>query len=69
MLELKRNKYEGKNKDELINKALNELNASIDEVYMSTKEEVSGSLFKSKKYILNVIVKQEVIQVVITILN
>lgn len=64
MLELKSNKYEGKNKEELINKALNELNASNDEVYISTKEEVSGSLFKSKKYILKVVLKQEVIEYV-----
>lgn len=62
MLELKSNKYEGKNKEELTNKALNELNASIDEVYLSTKEEVSGGLFKSKKYILKVVLKQEVIE-------
>lgn len=62
MLELKSNKYEGKNKEELTNKALNELNASIDEVYVNTKEEVSGSLFKSKKYILKVVLKQEVIE-------
>lgn len=64
MLELKSNKYEGKNKEELINKSLNELNASNDEVYISTKEEVSGSLFKSKKYILKVVLKQEVIEYV-----
>ena len=50
MLELKNHKYEGKNKEELINNALKELNASTNEVYYSVKEEVSGGLYKSKKY-------------------
>ena len=50
MLELKNKVFEGKNKEELLNKALNELNASQDEVYYSIEEIVSGGLFKSKKY-------------------
>ena len=62
MLELKNKIYEGKNKDELINKALNELNASTDEVYMNINEEVLGGLFKSKRYSLSVILKQDVIE-------
>ena len=46
---LKSHKYEGKNSEELLNKALNELNASTDEVYTSIKEEAKTGLFKSKK--------------------
>lgn len=61
MLELKNKIYEGKNSEELLNKALNELNASTDEVYYDIKEEVSGGLFKSKKYSLNIILKEDLV--------
>ena len=64
MLELKNHKYEGKNKEELINNALKELNASTNEVYYSVKEEVSGGLFKSKKYQLTISLKDEVAEYV-----
>ena len=62
MLELKSKVYEGKNSEELLNKALGELNASTTEVYYSIKEEVSGSIFKSKKYVLNIILKDDIIE-------
>lgn len=62
MLELKNKIYEGKNKDELLNKALSELNASTNEVYYSVKEEVTGSIFKSKKYNLNIILKDDIVE-------
>ena len=61
MLELKNKIYEGKNSEELLNKALNELNASTDEVYYDIKETVSGGLFKSKKYSLNIILKEDLV--------
>lgn len=64
MLKLKNKVYEGKNSEELLNKALNELNASTDEVYYNIKEEVSGGLFKSKKYIVSVILRDEVVEYV-----
>lgn len=62
MLELKSNRYEGKDKDEVLNKALKELNASTSEVYYSVKEETTGSLFKSKKYIVNIILKEKIVE-------
>ncbi len=62
MLKLKNHRYEGKNSEELINNALKELNASKDEVYYSLKEEVSGGLFKSKKYSLVISLKDDVIE-------
>ena len=62
MLELKNKVFEGKNKEELLNKALNELNASQDEVYDNVEETVSGGLFKSKKYTLNIILKEDVVE-------
>ena len=62
MLELKNKFFEGKNKEELLNKALNELNASQDEVYYSIEEIVSGGLFKSKKYTLNIILKEDIVE-------
>lgn len=62
MLELKNKIYEGKNSEELLNKALSELNASTNEVYYDIKEEVTGSIFKSKKYVLNIILKDDVME-------
>lgn len=62
MLELKNKVFEGKNKEELLNKALNELNASQDEVYYNVEETVSGGLFKSKKYTLNIILKEDIVE-------
>ena len=62
MLKLKNHKYEGKNIEETLNKALNELNASPDEVYYNTKEIEAGGLFKSKKYEVNVILKEDLLE-------
>ena len=62
MLELKNKVYEGKNSEELLNKALSELNASTNEVYYNISEEVTGSIFKSKKYILNIILKDDIVE-------
>ena len=61
MLELKSHNYSGKNEDELLSTSLNELNANTDEVYYDIKEEVTSSLFKSKKYHLTVVLKNDVI--------
>ena len=62
MLELKSKVYESKNSEEILNKALSELNASTNEVYYSVKEEVTGSIFKSKKYTLNIILKDDIVE-------
>ena len=62
MLELKNKVYEGKNSEELLNKALSELNASTNEVYYNMSEEVTGSIFKSKKYTLNIILKDDIVE-------
>ncbi len=62
MLELKNHKFEGKNSEEVLNKALNELNASKEEVYYNVKEEQSGGLFKSKKYVINIVLKEDVVE-------
>lgn len=62
MLKLKSHKYEGKNSEEVLNKALNELNASTNEVYYNVVEESAGGLFKSKKYSVTVILKEDIIE-------
>lgn len=62
MLELKNHKYEGKNSEDVLNKALAELNASTNEVYYNITEEQSGGLFKSKKFCVNVVLKEDVIE-------
>lgn len=62
MLELKSHNYEGKNQEEVINSALKDLNASTNEVYTNVKEEITGSIFKSKKYKVEVILKEDLIE-------
>lgn len=53
--------YEGKTTEELLLKALNELDVKDDELIYSSKEEVSG-LLKKKKIKLKVILKTDVIE-------
>lgn len=53
--------YEGKNLEELKEKALTELNANEDELYIRESEEVGG-LFKSKKYKLTIATKDDVVK-------
>ena len=53
--------YEGKNKEEIKEKALSELNASENELYIRESEEVSG-IFKSKKYRLEILTKEDVVK-------
>lgn len=62
MLKLKNHKYEGKNSEEVLSKALNELNASTEEVYYNIIEETAGGLFKSKKYEVSVVLKEDVVE-------
>lgn len=62
MLELKSKTYEGKNKEEVLNKALACLNASETEVYYDVSEEVAGGLFKSKKYMVTIVLKEDVVE-------
>lgn len=64
MLELKNNIFEGKTLDEVLNDGLKKLNASKDEVYYSVNEETTGTLFKSKKYKVNIILKEDLIEYV-----
>lgn len=53
-------KYEGKEKEEINEKVINELNCDLDELYI-TYEFIEGKLFKSSKYIASVIKKQDII--------
>ena len=62
MQKLKKHSFEGKNENEILNKALSELNASKEEVYYDISEIVSNSLFKSKKYVLKVILKEDLVE-------
>lgn len=62
MLELKTKKFEGKNSDELLKKVLEELNASEEEVYYNLEELSPGGLFKSKKYKISVILKEDIVE-------
>lgn len=62
MLKLKNHKFEGKNEEEILNKALTDLNASLGEVYYSSKEVSSGGLFKSKKYEVIIVLKEDIVE-------
>ncbi len=62
MLKLKSHKFEGKNSEDVLNKALSELNASTNEVYYNISEEISGGIFKTKKYEVTVILKEDIIE-------
>lgn len=53
-------KYEGKNYEEILEKALKELEVTENDIYLETQEE-EGKLFKSKKYMIDIIKKQDVI--------
>ncbi len=53
--------YEGKNLNELKEKAFSELNASENELYTRETEEVKG-LLKTKKYKLEILTKDDVVK-------
>ena len=61
MQKLESHSYEGKTEEEAINRGLKELNASKDEVYYNIEEIKTGTLFKSKKYVAEIILKESVI--------
>lgn len=54
-------KYEGKNKEELLNQCYEELQLGEEEIFIS-EEVIEGGLFKGKKYTLETISKPEIIQ-------
>ena len=59
---LKENSYEGKTKEEAIEKAISDLNVSEEELYIKEKEIVEGKLFKSKKVSIDVYTRSQVIE-------
>lgn len=54
-------KYEGKSKEDILNQCYEELQLSEEEIFIS-EEVIEGGLFKGKKYILEAISKQEIVQ-------
>ncbi len=61
MQKLKKHSYEGRSENEVISNALNDLNASTEELYYDVKEVITGSIFKSKKYVASVILKNDIV--------
>lgn len=61
-------KYEGKNKEEITKKYLEDLNIDVTEIFVKETEEESG-LFKSKKYIIEIFKKEDIINYVKDFLN
>ena len=54
-------KYEGKNKEEIEEIIKNELHKDFDNLFINIEEE-EGKLFKSKKYIYDVVVKDDIVK-------
>lgn len=61
-------KYEGKNNEELLIDALIELKVTRDDVYFKQTTE-EGKLFKAKKYIIEIIKKEDVINYIKKYIN
>lgn len=61
-------KYEGKNNEELLIDALTELKVTRDDVYFKQTTE-EGKLFKAKKYIIEIIKKEDVINYIKKYIN
>lgn len=61
MQEIVMHKFEGKNKEEVLNQALRTLNASTEEIYYNETEELTGGLFKSKKCVVMAVLKEDVV--------
>ena len=61
MQRLNVNSFEGKDKEEVLKNALEKLNASKDEVFINEKEEVTGSILKKKKYKIDIVLKEDII--------
>lgn len=61
-------KYEGKNNEELLIDALTELKVTRDDVYFKQTTE-EGKLFKTKKYIIEIIKKEDVINYIKKYIN
>lgn len=57
---MKNYKFEGKTEEEVILTALKELDVKEDEMFYNVEEEKSG-LLKKKKYVMNVILKSDVL--------
>ncbi len=52
--------YEGKNKDEILKKILQDLNCQQEDLYLKS-EFIEGKLFKGSKYIVSVVRKNDII--------
>ncbi|MBE6144610.1 MAG: KH domain-containing protein [Firmicutes bacterium] len=52
-------RLEGKNKEEILNKYLEENNLNLEEIYIK-EEETEAKLFKSKKVLLEIVKKEDV---------
>lgn len=61
-MKLKKYEFEGKRETEVIEKALKELNVSSTEMYYKILDEEQGGLFKSKKIIVEVFLKEDIIE-------
>lgn len=53
--------YEGKNKEEILKKILQELNCQQEDLYLKS-EFIEGKLFKGSKYIVSVVRKNDIIE-------
>lgn len=57
-------KYEGKTEEEAIENCLADLNVELESLYIKKYEEASGKLFKSKKFIIEALKKEDILNYV-----
>lgn len=62
-------KYEGKTEEEALNNCLTNLETEIENLYVKKYEEESGKLFKSKKFIVEAIKKEDILSYVKNYIN
>ena len=57
-------KYEGKTEEEAINECLTNLNIDLDNLFINKYESEAGKLFKSKKIVIEVLKKDDIVEYV-----
>ncbi|MCM1370455.1 MAG: KH domain-containing protein [Clostridium sp.] len=60
--------FEGKTKEEVINNALKQLNTNIEDIYL-IEEEQEAKLFKSKKYLVKIYKKEDILSYIKDYIN
>lgn len=63
-MNIERHIYEGKEETEILNLALYELNVKEDQIIKKVEDKTTGGLFKTKKKVLTIIKKEDIIEAI-----